>query len=204
MVAAFAPFSPQVEALRTLRSELLLRWFNGDNKQLAILGLEHGGGCSYLGANLAIVFSQMGEKTLLIDANLRQPKLHQFFNISAGKGLSDLLVGRLEMDKTIHKIPDFIDLSVLPAGTVPPNPQELLAKASFKVLLRELAQEYDIILIDTPNAALYADMKHVVSETKGALLVARKHHTSFRSVQTLQQQLINANVQLIGTVLNEF
>ena len=90
LVAAYQPFSRQVEALRALRSQLILRWFNEGNKSLAIVAASESDGCSNLAANLAVVFSQLGEQTLLVDANLREPKQHKIFNLSERRGLSDI------------------------------------------------------------------------------------------------------------------
>ena len=204
LVAAFDPFSPQVEALRGLRGELVLRWFNEENKQLALVGLGEGDGCSHLAANLAVVFSQLGERTILIDANLRKPRLHELFGLQQQKGLSDYLVGRVGLEEAIHKIPALVDLSVLPAGTVPPNPQELLVKPAFKLLLKDLAKHYDVTLLDTPHGLLYGDIKHIADAIGGVVVVTRKHHTRVESVRMLQEKMANIKAQLLGIVLSEF
>jgi protein-tyrosine kinase len=96
LVAAYEPASRAVEDLRALRSQLMLRWFDtaAERRGLAIASAGQGDGRSYLAANLAIVFSQLGERTLLIDANLRTPKQHKLFNLGGRTGLSDMLVGR--------------------------------------------------------------------------------------------------------------
>jgi protein-tyrosine kinase len=203
LVAAYQPFSSQVEALRGLRSQLMLRWFGDQHKHLALVGLGPGDGCSYMAANLAIVFSQLGERTVLIDANLRDPRQHQVFNLSQRQGLSDLLAGRAGME-VICRVPSFIDLSVLPAGTVPPNPQELLGRASFGVLMKDLGKSYDVILLDTPPGTHYADMQNIVAATGAALLVMRKHYARMNDALAVQGQLSNARAQIVGAVLNEF
>jgi len=203
LIAAYQPFSPQVEILRSLRSQLMLRWFNEGNKQLSLVASGPGEGCSYLSANLAIVFSQLGERTLLIDANLRNPRQHQLFNLPQHQGLSDLLVGRADMD-TIRKIPSLGKLSVLTSGAVPPNPQELLGQPAFKSLMQELAKNYDITLLDTPNGILYADIQNIVTETRGTLLVMRKHHTHMSAALALKEQIANVKAQIVGVAFNEF
>ena len=203
LVAAYHPFSPQVEALRGLRSQLMLRWFSEEHRHLALVGLGQGDGCSYLAANLAIVFSQLGERTVLIDANLRNPRQHQFFNLTQRQGLSDLLAGRAGME-AIGRIPAFVDLSVLPAGTVPPNPQELLGRPAFGALMRDLVKSYDIILLDTPPGTQYADMQNIVAAAGAAVLVMRKHNSRMSEALALQGQLANAKAQIVGAVLNEF
>ena len=202
LVAAYQPFTPQVEALRNLRSQLTLRWFNEEHKHLALVGLGTGDSCSTLTANLAIVFSQLGQRTVLVDANLRDPRQHKLFRLAPSPGLSELLVGRAGME-SICKIPAFIDLSVLTAGALPPNPQELLGRPAFRLLLRDLAKSYDVTLLDTPDGLLYADMQNVVAETGAALLVMHKNHTRISDAVALQGQFANAKAQIVGVVLNE-
>lgn len=203
LVAAYQPFSSQVEALRGLRSQLMLRWFGEMHRHLAVVGLGQGEGCSYMAANLAIVFSQLGERTVLVDANLRNPRQHQIFNLIQRQGLSDLLAGRAGME-VICRIPSFIDLSVLPAGTVPPNPQELLGRPSFGALMRDLGKSYDVILLDTPPGTQYADMQNIVAATGAALLVMRRHSARMSDALAVQGQLANAKAQIVGAVLNGF
>ena len=130
LVAAYQPFCEQVEELRALRSQVMHRWFNEGYKSLAIVSVNEGEGASFLTANLAIVFSQLGQRTLLIDANLRDPRQHEIFNLKEKLGLSDILADRATQD-IITKVDSFINLSVLGAGTLPPNPQELLNRDTF-------------------------------------------------------------------------
>ncbi len=107
VVAAYKPFSQPVEQLRSIRSQLMLRWYDkAEHRQiLTIVGAERGEGRSYLAANLAVVFSQLGERTLLIDANLRTPRQHQLFKLENRLGLSTLLAGRAR-DEAIIRITD--------------------------------------------------------------------------------------------------
>ena len=108
LVAAYQPFSQQVEALRALRSQLMMRWFNETNKSLAVVTANAGEGGSYLASNLAVMFSQLGERTLLIDANMRNPRQHIIFNLKENRGLSDILAGRAGLDLSlIHILPCF-------------------------------------------------------------------------------------------------
>lgn len=205
LVAAYQPFSPQVEALRALRSQLMLRWYTGDDRHKMLAVVSPGGkeGRSYLAANLAIVFSQLGERTLLIDADMRKPRQHVLFNLDNGNGLSSLLSSRAS-SQHIQRIPSFVDLSVLPAGPVPPNPQELLGRPVFSQLFEENAGAFDVIIIDTPAAATYADASLIAMRSVGALIVARKHETSFKALASLNFNLKNLGIQVVGSVLSEF
>ena len=149
LVAAFEPFSDQVESLRAIRSQLMLRWFARGRKALAIVGVDPADGASLFASNLAVVFSQLGEQTLLVDANLRSPHQQEVFALVPRQGLSDLLAGRADLD-VIARVPAFVDLSVMPAGTLPPNPQELLSRDAFRNLNTQLESRYDVVLYDVP------------------------------------------------------
>ncbi|MGD0962229.1 MAG: chain length determinant protein tyrosine kinase EpsG [Methylomonas sp.] len=201
LIAAYQPFTASVETLRNLRTQIKLRIADTTSKILTVVGVNPGEGCSYLTANLATVFSQLSERTLLIDANLRAPRQHQVFNLTQRQGLADLLAGRCGLE-VITKIPALKDLSVLPAGTPPPNPQELLTRPAFGVLLHELSSSYEVILIDTPAAMLYADAQIVCAKTGVALLIALKNHTRSNDIFTLSKELQNNRVNCLGVVLN--
>ena len=203
LVAAYQPFGPQVEQLRALRGQLMLRWFATGHKTLAIVSTSAGDGASYLAANLAVVFSQLGERTLLIDADLRHPRQHIVFNLGSRQGLSDMLVGRAH-HAAVARIPAFIDLSVLTAGAVPPNPAELLSRATLPILLEDCAKRYDVILIDTPPAGMNADALTVATRSAGALLVLRQNHTRLAAAAAHKAQMSAAGATLVGTVLNQF
>lgn len=202
LVAAYQPFSAQVEALRAVRGQLMLRWFINVHKTLALVSPSRGEGRSYMAANLAIIFSQLGERTLLIDADLRQPRQHKLFKLLGAYGLSDILAGRTDLT-AVTRIPAFRDLSVLPAGTVPPNPAELISR-SLKNCLQQLQSQFDVILIDTPSAEQGIDAQIITSNCGGALLVARQHNTRLNDLQLLKEALQDTGSQCFGVVLTDF
>ena len=202
LAAAYYPFSEQVEQLRSLRSQLMLRWFTLGHKTLSIVGTQPHEGVSNLVANLAVVFSQLGERTLLIDADLREPRQHQIFNLGNRAGLSDILIGRADPGAAV-RIPAFIGLSVLTAGTIPPNPSELLSRLGFVSLLNAYHEHFDVILIDTSSAA-NADAVTVCTRTGGALIAARQDHTRISEFNNLVNKLSATNITVVGTVLNQF
>lgn len=203
LIAAYQPFSSQVETLRALRSQLILRWFNQKNKALAVISTTPGDGGSNLVANLAVVFSQLGEKTLLIDANLRQPVQHKIFNLTESRGLSDILAGRSEPD-IATKIESFVDLTVLGAGTTPPNPQELLNRSNFTNFMHQAVAGYDVVLVDTAPVAETSDALTVASRCGGTLLVARLNQTRLSDLNNIRDQLTVSGVQIVGAVINDF
>ena len=205
VVAAYDPASPQVEAMRALRSELMLHWFSDDaaHKALAIVGEARGEGRSYIAANLAVVFSQLGGRTLLIDADLRNPSQHTLFGLDNRVGLSALLSGRAGME-TVQRVPGFASLSVLPSGVLPPNPQELLARPSFGVLIERFTEHVDFILLDTPPAAESADAQTVAARAGAALFVVRKNSSRLWRVRSVAQSVGHAKTTIVGAVLNDF
>ncbi len=210
LIAAYQPFSKQAEALRSVRSQLMLKWFNANRKTLALISPARNEGCSYLCANLAIVFAQLGAKTLLVDANLRRPKQHKLFELDRRRGLSDLLGGR---EITMHgqqgngsiifKSAALNNLSIFPAGTIPPNPVELIGRG-FKNCLRFLQLRFDVILIDTPAAELGVEAQIIAKHCEGALLVARQNKTQLKDLQALKFAIENTGSNCLGVIMSEF
>jgi protein-tyrosine kinase len=205
LVAAYEPFSPVVEKLRALRGQLMLRWFNADTRRNAIAVVSPGEneGRSYIAANLAVVFSQLGERTLLIDADLRNPRQHKLFKLGQGGGLSGMLAGRSGTE-AIARISQLPGLWVLPSGAVPPNPQELIGRPVFAELLQSLIQDFDIVVVDTPAAGIYAEALTIAVGVSSALLLARKNQSSMEDVATLGRSLGQTRTTLVGSVLNDY
>ncbi len=201
LIAAYQPFSSQVEALRAIRGQLMLRWL-ADHKILSLTSPLRGEGRSYIAANLAIVFSQLGEKTLLIDADLRQPRQQTLFKLSSDLGLSDILAGRADQS-VIARIPAFRDLSILPAGTIPPNPVELLSRG-FKTLIETLKDQFEVILVDTPSATQAIDSQVIGKCCCGNLLIARQHKTPLNDLKRLSHSLQDTGGYVVGVVINQF
>jgi chain length determinant protein tyrosine kinase EpsG len=203
LIAAFAPDSAPVEHLRQLRSQLMLRWFENDVRQsaLAIVSPGVGEGRSYIAANLAVLFAQLGKRTLLIDADLRRPRQHQIFGLPGRIGLSAVLARRAGPE-VISEIRSLPHLYVLAAGAVPPNPQELLARDGFARLLTSLRTVYDVILVDTPATATCADASTVAARAGAALMVACRDRTSVSRINRLTEELRQFGVAVVGAVLN--
>ena len=204
LLAAYQPDSRSVEQLRALRSQLMLRWFDtgAERKALAIVSAGPKEGRSYIAANLAIVFSQLGQRTLLIDADMRAPRQQTLFNLGKSYGLSGMLAGRAGPEAVV-RIGPLQDLSVLPAGAIPPNPQELLGRQEFSRLLQSLGENFDVMIIDTPPASECADAHTVAVRAGGALLVARQNISSMPQMARLTDSLREFGVTLVGSVLND-
>jgi receptor protein-tyrosine kinase len=201
LVVAHDPFDGQAEILRDLRTQLLLHWVNGERKVLAIVSPNAGDGRSFVAANLAVVFAQLGEKTLLIDADLRSPRQHRIFGITDGVGLAHVLRGRAGIEAA-ERVAYFDNLTVLAAGAAPPNPLELLSRAELPGLLTEARKNFTVVLVDTPAGARGSDAQVVSARADGVLMVARQNRTKVMDLERLRRTVAACNVQVVGTVLN--
>lgn len=203
VIAAHEPQSEVVESLRALRSQLILRWLNtAERRVLAITSPERGEGRSWLAANLATMFARLGERTLLIDADMRHPRQHRFFNIDNSVGLSALLTGRAgrEIARRIHPQ---LRLFVLPAGLCPPNPQELLARPVFDVVLNLFSSQFGLVIIDTPATTEAADAQILATYAGSAIVVARRNHTRQANLLATMESLAESGVNVVGSVISE-
>lgn len=203
VIAAYEPFTHRVETLRALRNQLMWRWFEkGPNcRTLAVTSAEREDGRSFIAANLAVVFSQQGQRTLLIDADMRNSRQHQLFSLSNRVGLSSVLSSR-NGTESIQRVAGLLDLSVLTAGPTPPNPLELLGRPLFAEVLRELSKQFDVILIDTPAGSDCADAQTVAVRAGAAVVVTRKNTSHLNDVKKLVTSLTDAHVNVVGSVLN--
>lgn len=203
--AAYRSNTPQAEALRRLRNTLLLGYFSksADSRMLAITSAHEGDGRSVLTANLAVMFAQLGKRTLLIDADLQNPRQHQLFGISSRKGLSGILAGS-NSSEVIEKIDNLGELYVLQAGVTPPDPQELVGRDLFRLLLDNLNRQFDIILIDTPALEHHGDAQIIAAAAGAALFLVRNNAGRAAVMRRTVDDLIRAEVDVVGSFLINF
>ena len=204
LVAAYMPFSHEVDQLRAIRSQLKLRWFDKSqgHAMLAVVGAGRAEGGSYLAANLAIVFAQMGERTLLIDADMRAPRQHALFQLNNQLGFSSLLAGRSDVASVLQTVQFIPNLQVIPAGPIPPNPLELLNRGNLTELLDWAGKTYDIVLIDNSSLAFGSDALIVAAKAGAALAVARANETKITAFKELIAELKRSDINVVGSVLN--
>lgn len=206
LVVASKPFSEQAEAFRGIRSHLIMKLYSGDAPRtaLAVVSPDSGDGKSYFAANLAVAFSQLPGRTLLIDADMRNPRQHELFGLeNRSGGLSAVLSGRAATN-VIQSVRDLSNLFLLPVGTTPPNPLELLERNAFELLIRELRTKFDRIIVDTPALSLGTDAAVVAAKCGAALIVARQNHTRVDRLQALVRTVSMGSTRLVGTILNEY
>lgn len=202
LVAAYRPFSKEGEHIRILRSQLQMRWFDSkENKSvLAIVSPEKREGRSYLAANLAIAFAQAGERTLLIDGDMRNPSQHILFGLDNAQGLSRLLSGRMD-DRVVNFIPGLPGLGVLTAGPIPPNSIELLGRHGFEAILEKSKSSFDAVIIDTPALSWGPDAELLSRFAGAAVMVAKTHGTQTQALHDGIARLRGNGTHILGSVL---
>lgn len=203
LTALHKPSSLQVELLRQQRSVLMQYWFTS-HPALAVVSARHGEGRSYYAANLAVLFAQLGRPTLLVDGDMRRPRQHELFGVENRLGLSQVLAGRVRAAQAAQRIAAIGTLSLLTAGAVPPNPLELLDRGSVPAVLKELARQYSVIIVDTPAGNRYGDARVLANCCRGVLMMLRRHRTRLRDAKRLAALLLRTEVKLVGTVLNRY
>ena len=202
VVAAYRPFSQEGEALRALRSQLQLRWFDeaGKRTSLAVVGTSRGEGRSYLAANLAVTFAQLGERTLLIDADLREPRQHKLFKIENQTGLSNLLAGRMQ-EQVVTFVYGIPGLAVLPSGPTPPNPAELLSRPALSRIFHQSMSTFDVVVVDTPAISSGTDALMLARAAGAALFVARTNMTRMAHFNEAVEAMSGGGINVVGSVL---
>ncbi len=205
LVMAGRPFSPHAEAFRAIRSQLMRRIYaaQGPRRAIAVVSPAIGDGKTYFAANIAVAFSQLGGRTLLIDADMRSPRLHALFGVEPGIGLSHVLSGRADL-QAIHPVPELTSLWVLPVGVLPPNPLELIERPVFGLLLAEVLRDFDHVIVDTPAFVHGMDGPVIAGKCGAALIVARRGRSHVAAIQDLVATLSESPTELGGVVLNEF
>lgn len=205
LVAAADPFSDDAEVFRDMRSRLMAETEPGPDqpaRALAVVSTDVGDGKTYFAANLAVAYGQLGANTLLVDADMRTPRLHRLFALDEGAGLSGVLSGRPEPN-VIRRIDSLPTLHVLPVGAVPPNPLELVQRPAFGLLMRELLTRFEHVIVDTPSASHGADARVIADKCGAALVIGRRRLTRMRALQRLLTDLGRTNAKVAGVMVNE-
>lgn len=203
LMIAHMPFGMEAEHIRHLRAEISMRMHGRHPLTLAIVSPDNASGKSYLAASLAIAFSQMGKRTLLIDADMRYPVQHRLFNIPNKTGLSTILAKRTPLFDG-QAIASFPHLHVLMAGPIPPNPQEILQESALQNVITELSGQFDIFIVDTPSMNKCSDAQTIAKQTGVCLLLARQDYTLLKDLKKTYADLLTTGAQIIGTVFNHY
>mgnify|MGYP002550785621 CR=1 FL=1 len=190
-----------VEAYKTIRTNIFFALAQNEKKIITVSSSVPGEGKSSCALNLSISFSQLNEKVLLIDADLRKPTIYRKLNLENQKGLSTVLAGFSTVSDSVISINDYLD--VLPSGPIPPNPAELLSSPNMVTLLNSLSKIYKYIVIDTPPINVVTDAVIVAKNTSGLVLIAKHNTTTFDEFDKTIESIDNLKVKLLGVVLND-
>lgn len=204
LVAVSRPADPATEALRQLRNQLMLRWFDGraDRRAVAIVSPERGDGRTFVATNLAALMAMLGRPTLLVDADLEGGACHDIVRGHNGLGLSCLLAGRCGLDDAI--VPTAIpNLHLLPTGPLHPCPGDLLGRPTLGELMQEAARRFEFIVIDTPASESSPDVPLVAAQAGGAVVIGRVGRTRQASISRLVGSLRPGGVTVVGSLMNQ-
>jgi capsular exopolysaccharide synthesis family protein len=201
MVTHIEPQSLVAEAFRSLRTNVAFARAHQDLRTLMITSPAPGEGKSTVAVNLATTFAQQGQRTLLIDADLRRSVLDQTFAISRSPGLTNVLVGTESLE-AVAQPTDIPNLSIVPSGQFPPNPSELLGSAQMRDLIEHAKQSFDIVLIDSPPVLAVTDAAVLSTIVDGSVIVIRLGVTTREAVRRSVSQLRVVNGRILGAVLN--
>ncbi len=202
LITHFAPKSPVSEAYRTFRTNIQFTNLDSPPQTILVTSPGPGEGKSTTVANLAITFSQMGTKTLLMDTDFRRPILHSIFGLEKEIGITNYLVGKAPLEMVIKKTP-VPNLDLITCGVIPPNPSELLASEKMKGFLEQLKAEYQMILFDSPPVIAVTDAAVLSLLLDGVVLVAGARQTSQEALARAKTLLENVKARILGVVLNK-
>jgi non-specific protein-tyrosine kinase len=193
--------SSRAEAFRSLRTNLQFIGVDRQPKSLVITSCLPNEGKSSTSSNLAITLAQAGWRVILVDGDLRRPRIPEYFGIEGGVGLTDVLIGRARLGEVVQTWGE-PRLYVLPAGQIPPNPSELLASQGMRQVLDRLTAEYDMVIIDAPPLLPVTDAATLAAVCDGTLLVARYGKTRQEHIERGTELLSSISARIVGTVLN--
>lgn len=195
------PADIAIEAIRGLRTSLHFAMMEARNNVLMISGASPNAGKTFISTNLSTIISQTGKKVLLIDTDMRKGYTHKLFNVSNDNGLSDLLSGKVNLEKVVKKLPE-IGFDFISRGMVPPNPAELLMHRRFDELLTWASQNYDIVVLDTPPILAVTDAAVIGHYAGTTLLVARFEQNTVKELEVSFKRFEQSGVSVKGCILN--
>ncbi len=197
------PFAVK-EAYKAARTNLMFMFAEHAQKCVSVTSSFPGEGKTTTCANLAISFAQTGAKTLIIDADLRKPRMHRMFSVHATPGVTDVLGSFAKPEEAMCKT-QYENLYLIPAGTIPPNPAELLSSQSMQQLLKQLVEVYgfEYVFVDTPPINMVTDAAVVSQNLAGSIVVVKSGETNKESLKSAVLALEQAGINIMGFVLND-
>lgn len=194
------PKSVGAEAYKTLRTNIQYSSFDKNAQAIIVTSSQPGEGKSTTSGNLALSMAQDGKKTILIDCDLRKPTIHKKFGITNSSGLSEVIVGKVDLKDAMKEFDK--NLTIITSGKIPPNPSEMLGSNNMQRFLDELKGHYDCIILDTPPVLAVTDAQILSRNVDGMVLVIRAGRTKKDMVLKAKKQIENVGGKIIGTILN--
>jgi capsular exopolysaccharide synthesis family protein len=201
LITLHDPKSAAAEAYRSMRTNLHYSSIDTEIKTIVITSPGPSDGKSTTSCNLAISLAQNGQKVLLVDADLRKPKVHKYFNVPNQVGLTNCLADNVDYNDAVFTRKDIPNLSLIFAGPIPPNPAELLGSNKMKAFLDKLKEEYDIIIFDTPPVIQVADSTILGGITDGIILVISAGETNIDMARKAYKSISEIGAKVLGTAL---
>ncbi len=202
LISFTQPKSVNAEQYRTLRTNLEFAQVGKPIRSIAVSSSVPMEGKSTLSSNLAYTYSQTKRNVLIVDADLRKPTLHRTFHIANERGLTTLLANpSIEFNQVVQRSPE-LGLYFLPSGPIPPNPAELIGSPQMQALMKTLAENFDMVIYDTPPINSVTDAQILATKVDGVLVVARQGLVKKDELRQTKQSLDNVNANLLGVVLS--
>jgi polysaccharide biosynthesis transport protein len=196
------PRSPFSESFRALRTSMRLSTTSRESKVIAVTSCQPAEGKSTVSVNMAAVLAQGGKKVVLVDTDMRRPSVYKRLRMEGGKGLSELLTGYYTLDEVTQTHDTLTMLDVIPSGTVPPLPADLLASDQMAEVVRQLRERYEYVIFDTPPVLSVTDPAIVAAQSDGMVLVIRQGYCTRRMLSRAAEILRDLDVKLYGFVFN--
>ncbi|MCA9582499.1 MAG: polysaccharide biosynthesis tyrosine autokinase, partial [Myxococcales bacterium] len=196
------PRSTFAESCRTVRTNLLFKAAQGSLKTLAITSAGPLEGKTTVAVSLAVSIAQSGKRVLLVDTDLRRPRLHRIFGVGTDVGMTSVLVGEATVED-VAKATEVPGLSLIPCGPVPPNPSELLHGANFDNFLKEASARYDRVVFDSPPLGAVTDAAVIAPQVDGTVVVVRANRTRRDSARGTLRRLTDVGANIFGAVVND-
>ena len=195
-------YAPRVEGFRVLRTNLQFIDPDQQRKVFVVTSSLPEEGKTTTATNLAMTLAEGGERVALIEADLRRPKISTYLNLEGSVGLTTVLVGRVSLREAMQNPGDYSGLDVLSSGRTPPNPAELLKSHAMSTVIKELRDDYDIVLIDAPPLLPVTDAALLASQADGAILVVRHGKTTVDQVRAANERLTSVGAAPVGVIFN--
>lgn len=196
-----AAYQPELESFRRLRTNLFASDSECPQHVLMVTSAERGEGKSTIASNLAISIAQSGRRVVLVDCDMRLSKMHELFEQPNKRGLTDVLTGNTELENTLQDT-SFSRLQLMTSGSVPPNPTELLGSPQMKALLKDLTEQFDVVLLDTPALLSVTDAAVLVPLVDKVILVVTRSRSRKDAIHAVRQQLRYVNARAVDVVVN--